>query len=84
MYSTLGTPAFERDFENVDYHANDFDLALGARGLHEVRKKVEWIERPTVLPPELFGGFANDMFWRTAEAADRNVRNYSVRGMSNG
>jgi hypothetical protein len=26
-----------------------------------------------VLPPELFGRFTNDMFWRTPEAAARDV-----------
>jgi sulfotransferase len=36
-----------------------------------VRRKVEWIERDTVLPPELFSRFLEDAFWRHPEA---NIR----------
>jgi len=74
LYDLLGQAPFEHDFENVDYQAEDFDLALGARGLHTVRRRVEWIERPTVLPPELFARFNNDMFWRFPETNFRRVR----------
>jgi sulfotransferase len=73
LYEMLGEPPFAHDFENVEYQADDFDLALGARGLHTVRRRVEWIERRTVLPPELFDRFGGDMFWRTPDAAARNV-----------
>jgi sulfotransferase len=73
LYKMLGEPHFDHDFDNVEYQADDFDLALGARGLHTVRRKVEWIERQTVLPPELFGRFSVDMFWRTSDATARNL-----------
>jgi sulfotransferase len=73
LYEMLGEPHFAHNFENVEYQADDFDLALGARGLHTVRRRVEWIERRTVLPPELFARFSGDMFWRTPDAATRNV-----------
>jgi sulfotransferase len=73
LYDLLGEPPFEHDFENVDYDADNFDLALGARGLHTVRRRVEWSERRTVLPPDLFNRFSGDMFWRSQEAAARNV-----------
>jgi sulfotransferase len=68
LYQLLDEPHFEHDFDNVEYAADDFDMALGTRGLHTIRRKVEWIERQTVLPPELFARFANDMFWRTPSA----------------
>jgi sulfotransferase len=73
LYEMLDQPHFTHDFENVEYQADDFDLALGARGLHTVRRRVEWIERRSVLPPELFARFSGDMFWRTPEAAARDV-----------
>ena len=44
-----------------------------ARGLHTVRRRVEWVERQSVLPPGLFERFAGDMFWRVPEANIRNV-----------
>lgn len=68
LYTLLGEPFFEHDFENVEYAADDFDVALGTRGLHTVRRRVEWVERPTVLPPDVFARFANDMFWRQPDA----------------
>ena len=74
LYEMLGEQAFDHDFENVDYQADDFDLALGARGLHTVRRRVEWIERESVLPPDLFSRFNNDMFWRVPDANTRGVR----------
>ncbi len=67
LYELLGEPHFTHDFNDVSYDADAFDLALGTPGLHQVRRKVEWTERPTVLPPELFARFQNDAFWRTPE-----------------
>ncbi len=73
IYQFIGEPPFDHDFDNVEYQADEFDLALGTPGLHTVRRKVEWVERETVLPPELFNRFANDMFWRAPGANIRNV-----------
>ncbi len=64
LYTVLGEPYFEHDLDNVEYAADEFDIALGAPGLHTIRRKVEWMERRTVLPPELFRRFENDAFWR--------------------
>jgi sulfotransferase len=67
LYAFLGEPWFVHDFDNVEYEANEFDLALGTPNLHKVRRKVEWIERRTVLPPDLFDRFVNDAFWAVTE-----------------
>jgi sulfotransferase len=74
LYEFLGEPWFEHDFDNVEYEANDFDLALGTPNLHKVRQKVQWIERATVLPPELFNRFANDAFWAYPELNTNGVK----------
>jgi sulfotransferase len=73
LYAYLDEPHFEHDFENVEYDADEFDLALGMPGLHRIRRRVEWVERQTVLPPELFQRFVNDMFWRVPAANFRQV-----------
>jgi sulfotransferase len=80
LYMMLNEPYFEHDFENVEYQADDFDLALGTRGLHTVRRRVEWVERQSMLPPGLFERFAGDMFWRTPEANIRAVPIIYVAG----
>lgn len=73
LYAILNERWFEHDFDNVDYDAEDFDLAIGARGLHSVRRRVEWRERASILPPDLFERFAGDMFWRVHSGARATV-----------
>jgi sulfotransferase len=73
IYAFLGEASFSHDFDNVEYAAEDFDLALGTPNLHTVRRKVEWIERKTVLPPDIFQRFVNDTFWRNPQANVNNV-----------
>ncbi len=73
LYQMLEQEPFAHDFDNVEYEADRFDLPLGAPGLHTVRRKVEWIERPTILPPGLFERFAADSFWRAPEYQARHI-----------
>lgn len=73
IYEFIGEPLFQHDFDNVEYEANEFDLALGTPDLHTVRRRVEWIDRATVLPPELFNRFVNDAFWTVPELNTHNV-----------
>jgi sulfotransferase len=73
LYKFLGEPWFKHDLDNVEYEANDFDLALGTPNLHRVRRKVEFQERKTVLPPELFNRFVNDAFWNVPDLNTRQV-----------
>lgn len=73
LYAFLGERWFAHDFDNVEYEADEFDLALGTPNLHKVRRKVESIERATVLPPELFNRFAGDAFWTVPELNTHGV-----------
>jgi len=73
LYDFLGEDWFAHDFGNVEYDARDFDMALGTPNLHTVRRKVEYVERRTVLPPELFARFEHDAFWMRPEAVQRGV-----------
>lgn len=68
IYSFLDEDLFPHDFDNIEYAADDFDLPLGMPGLHTVRRKVEFIERETILPPGLFQRFENDAFWNNGTA----------------
>jgi len=64
IYQFIEEPAFDHDFENVDYDAPAFDQQLGVRGLHKVHRKVSPRPRKTILPPDLFERYANMVFWR--------------------
>ena len=63
VYNFIGEKPHAHDFNNVEYSADEFDAGLGSPGLHTVRRKVEFIERPSILPPELFARYENDAFW---------------------
>jgi sulfotransferase len=73
LYDFLGEPWFGHDFDNVEFEANEFDLALGTPNLHTVRRKVQWIDRQTLLPPEVFDRFTNDAFWAVPDLNTQNV-----------
>jgi len=69
IYAFLGEAPFSHDFNNVLYSAREFDAAMGTPGLHDVGRKVQWRERASVLPPELFARFAGDSFWKNPQRA---------------
>lgn len=64
VYDFIGEESFKHDFDNVSYEAESFDGSLGLPGLHKVEGKVEYKPRTTILPPDLFQQYTNQMFWR--------------------
>ena len=64
FYEFIDEPEFEHDFDHVDYQENEFDQSLGVRGLHTVKKKVEFKARSSVLPPDLFAKYSEMAFWQ--------------------
>lgn len=75
LYAALGEPDFAHDFENVQFEdGRAFDAKLGAPGLHEIRPKVEKLDRRTILPPDLFNRFERDSFWRDPNLNLNNVK----------
>lgn len=74
VYQFIDQPWFaEHDFENIEFDAPDYDDALGVSGLHTVRKKVEFKQRGTILPPDLFKRFQGMDFWREVSGSRANV-----------
>jgi sulfotransferase len=63
VYDFIGEKPHSHDFENISYQADEFDLRAGTPGLHAVRKKVAAHKRTSVLPPDVFRRFENDVFW---------------------
>lgn len=74
VYDFLGEPAFEHDFEQVEYGASLFDQHVGTPGLHTVHGPVQAVPRDTLLPPELFRRFAGDAFWRDSKRIPKGLR----------
>ncbi|GAB3026436.1 MULTISPECIES: sulfotransferase [Oleiagrimonas] len=74
IYDFIGEPAFQHDFEHIEFDAEAFDIKAGTPGLHTVRPKVGAVERRTVLPPDVFNRFENDAFWRNPELNLHGVR----------
>jgi len=66
IYQFLGEEPFEHDFDNVEYQEPEFDKKLKTQGLHQVRAKVEFKPRKTILPPDLFERFDGLSFWTEA------------------
>jgi sulfotransferase len=75
VYQFLGEPAFAHDFDNLDYQEPSFDARLGMHGLHEIKRKVAFRPRPTVLPPDLFKQYSSLDFWKNNEGSTANVIN---------
>ena len=73
LYDFMGEPAFEHDFEHVEYDAHDFDAQLGVPGLHRVRSKVALEPRRTILPPDLFETYAKMSFWNDTAGSAAHV-----------
>ncbi|MEZ2251699.1 sulfotransferase [Microcoleus sp.] len=66
IYQFLGEEPFEHDFDNVEYQEPEFDNRLKTTGLHQVRSQVEFKQRKTILPPDLFERFDGLSFWTDA------------------
>jgi sulfotransferase len=64
LYQFIQEPAFEHDFNAVEYEESEFDDKLGVKGLHSVRRKVEFKPRRTILPPDLFAKYQEMDFWQ--------------------
>jgi len=73
IYQFIGLKYFPHDFDNVEYSEEEFDSFLHTSGLHTVRRKVEFIPRKTVLPPDLYEKYSQLSFWENNAGSKANV-----------
>lgn len=73
IYEFTGTEPYTHDFENVDYSHDEFDYSLGVKGLHTIAKKVEFKQRRSILPPDLFQKYSEMAFWKDTSGSSANV-----------
>ena len=64
IYKFIDIPYFKHDFDNVEASYDEFDNEVQLAGLHTTRKKVEFIERKPIIPPDLFQQYSNYEIWR--------------------
>jgi sulfotransferase len=64
VYNFIGQPYFEHDFDNVEDSYDEYDQNLNMKGLHTTKKKVEWVPRQFVLPPDILNQYSNLEVWR--------------------
>lgn len=64
IYDWLKLTSFTPDIENIKQipGASDFDRKLGTPGLHRLGSRVEWKQKTTIIPPDLFNSFPAS-FW---------------------
>lgn len=63
VYEFLGEPWFEHDFNNVEDSYDEFDENAKINGLHTIRKRVEFKERRSILPLDLWNQYSQSSFW---------------------
>lgn len=64
LYKFIGQDYYDHDFDDVESSHDEFDQDVNLVGLHTTRKKVSWIERPTILPPDIINHVKNMECWR--------------------
>ena len=64
IYNFIDQPQFIHDFDNVESSYDEFDADVNVKGLHTTRKRVEYLPRTLILPPDIQNKFSNMEVWR--------------------
>lgn len=64
IYQFLGEIWYEHDFDNVEDSYDEFDNQAKIAGLHTVRRNVEYRDRRSILPGELWDRYSPMSFWK--------------------
>lgn len=64
VYNFIEEPYYPHDFDNVAASYDEFDEDVQLPGLHTTRKKVEFIQRDTVIPPDIWQRVKGMEVWR--------------------
>jgi sulfotransferase len=63
IYEFINEPYFEHDFDNVEGSWDEYDEEIGIK-LHTVKRKVEFVSREHILPPDILHRYKDMEFWR--------------------
>lgn len=64
IYKFIDEPYFEHDFNNVEASYDEFDEEVKLPGLHTTRKKVQYITRESVIPPDIWQRVQGMEVWK--------------------
>jgi sulfotransferase len=64
LYNFIEEPYHAHDFNDVEASYDEFDDDIQLPGLHKTRKRVEYIERQTILPPDIWQRVQGMEVWR--------------------
>lgn len=64
LYKFIGEDWFPHDFNDVATSYDEFDADVNLRGMHTTRKRIEFVSRHSVLPPDLWQETAGLSFWK--------------------
>jgi sulfotransferase len=63
IYDFLEEEWYEHDFDNVEDSYDEFDSQAKIKGLHTVRRKIEYMSRQSILPPDIWQQYGPTSFW---------------------
>jgi sulfotransferase len=64
IYNFIEEPYFQHDFDNVEASYDEFDEDVQLPGLHTTRKRVQWIQRETIIPPDIWQQVQGMEVWK--------------------
>lgn len=64
LYNFIDEPYYNHDFNNVGASYDEYDAEAGIYGLHKIRNKIEYVNRQTILPPDLWKQYSGLEFWK--------------------
>lgn len=76
IYKFLEEPWFDHDFDNVEDSYDEFDNQAKIKGLHTVRRKVEYRHRESILPGELWDKYGHMSFWKAQNFPQKDALNW--------
>lgn len=64
IYKFIDEDFYQHDFDNVEATYDEFDEDVQLPGLHTTRKRVQYIERESVLPPDIWQRVQGMEVWK--------------------
>jgi sulfotransferase len=64
VYNFIGEEYYAHDYENVEASYDEFDDDVQLPGLHTTRKRVQFIPRETILPPDIWQRVQGMEVWK--------------------